>query len=56
MPKINSGYKNERDNEDSAVAFTKNEAKAFAGRHDWKYATTYAKTAPHEYLVKRWLS
>ena len=24
--------------------------------HKWKFATTYAKTAPHEYLVKLWLN
>ncbi|MCR5235431.1 MAG: hypothetical protein K6E53_16235, partial [Lachnospiraceae bacterium] len=32
------------------------EAKTFAESHKWKFATTYAKTAPHEYLVKRWLN
>lgn len=31
------------------------EAKNFAESHKWKYASTYAKTAPHEYLVKKWL-
>lgn len=46
----------ERRSEDSAVAFSLEEAKAFAEGHKWKFATTYAKTAPHEYLVKKWLS
>lgn len=46
----------ERSNEDSAVAFTPEEARIFVERHKWKYASTYAKTAPHEYLVKKWLS
>lgn len=46
----------ERRSEDSAIAFTKEEAQSFAEAHKWKYATTYAKTAPHEYLVKKGLS
>ncbi|MCR5290867.1 MAG: hypothetical protein K6E51_12825 [Treponema sp.] len=46
----------ERRSEDSAIAFSVVEAKAFAESHSWKFATTYAKTAPHEYLVKKWLS
>lgn len=46
----------ERRSEDSAVPFSLEEAKAFAESHKWKFATTYAKTAPHEYLVKKWLS
>lgn len=46
----------ERKREDTAILFSLEEAKAFAERHKWKYATTYAKTAPHEYLVKRWLN
>lgn len=36
--------------------FSLEEAKRFADNHSWKFATTYAKTAPHEYLVKYWLS
>lgn len=36
--------------------FSVEEAKQFAENHNWKFATTYAKTAPHEYLVKYWLS
>ena len=46
----------ERQRENAAVAFSFDEAKAFVEGHKWKFATTYAKTAPHEYLVKRWLS
>ena len=46
----------ERCSEDSAKAFSIEEAKIFAKNHKWKFATTYAKTAPHEYLVKKWLS
>ena len=46
----------ERRSEDSAVPFTLEETKSFVESHKWKYATTYAKTAPHEYLVKKWLS
>ena len=26
-------------------------ARAFIAKHPWKFAKTYAKTAPHEYLV-----
>ena len=46
----------ERRREDSAIEFSMEEAKSFVERHKWKFATTYAKTAPHEYLVKKWLS
>lgn len=46
----------ERHSEDEALSFSLEEAKEFVESHKWKYATTYAKTAPHEYLVKRWLS
>lgn len=46
----------ERQSEDSAIPFSFEEAKLFVESHKWKYATTYAKTAPHEYLVKKWLS
>ena len=47
---------NERHREDTAAAFSLEEAKVFAESHKWKFATTYAKTAPHEYLVKKKLS
>ena len=46
----------ERQSEDAAEAFSLEEAKSFAESHQWKFATTYANTAPHEYLVKKWLS
>lgn len=46
----------ERRNEDIAQPFTFEEAKSFAENHSWKFAKTYAKTAPHEYLVKKWLN
>ena len=45
----------ERLGEDSAIPFTLEEAIAFTESHKWKFATTYAKTAPHEYLIKKWL-
>ena len=45
----------ERKSEDAAEAFSLDEARSFAENHQWKFATTYAKTAPHEYLVKKWL-
>ncbi len=46
----------ERRREDSAVAFSKAEAAEFAESQTWKFAKTYAKTCPHEYLVKNRLS
>ena len=46
----------ERRSEDAAVPFSRDEARAFCESHQWKFAKTYAKTAPHEYLVKKWLS
>lgn len=46
----------EREREDSACPFTLDEAKEYAESHKWKFASTYAKTAPHEYLVKSWLA
>lgn len=46
----------EKQREDAAEAFSLDEAKIFVESHNWKFATTYAKTAPHEYLVKKWLS
>ena len=51
-----SDIANVRKREDQAVPFTKEEAEAYAERHKWKFAKTYAKSAPHEYLVKSWLS
>ncbi len=46
----------ERLSEDSAIPFAFEEAIAFTESHKWKYASTYAKTAPHEYLIKKWLT
>ena len=46
---------NERIRENNAVPFSLEDAKLYAESHCWKFATTYAKTAPHEYLVKKWL-
>ena len=51
-----ASIESERRSEDSASAFSLKEAKAFAERCRWTFAKTYAKTAPHEYLVKRRLS
>lgn len=49
-------FAEERKREDEAEPFSLEEAEAYASVHKWKFATTYAKTAPHEYLVKSWLS
>lgn len=46
----------ESQHEKQAIPMSCDDAKSFAESHKWKFATTYAKTAPHEYLVKRWLS
>lgn len=46
----------ERLSEKCAIPFSVEEAKAFAESQKWKFATTYAKTAPHEYLIKKWLA
>ena len=45
----------EHDREIEAEPFNLEDAKKYAESHRWKYASTYAKTAPHEYLVKKWL-
>lgn len=45
----------EKRSEDAAPPFTIEEAQAFAEQQNWKFASTYAMTAPHEYIVKRWL-
>ena len=45
----------ERESEDFADPFSVEEAKLFAESHKWKFAKTYANTAPHEYLIKKWL-
>ena len=46
----------ERLSEDGADPFSLEEAETFVTAHTWKFASTYAKTAPHEYLVKKWLN
>ena len=48
-------YEKERIREENAVPFSLEDAKKYAESHYWKFASTYAKTAPHEYLVKQWL-
>ena len=50
-----AAYEAERSREEAAVPFTLEEAKKYAESHYWKFASTYAKTAPHEYCIKRWL-
>ena len=45
----------ERAREDNAEPLSLAEAELFAQSHRWKFASTYAKTAQHEYLVKKWL-
>ncbi len=45
----------ERLRENEAVPFSPEEARLYAESHYWKIASTYAKTAPHEYLMKKWL-
>lgn len=52
--KLNA-IEDEKRREDAAVAFSIEDANFYAQKHKWKFATTYAKTAPHEYLVKKWL-
>lgn len=41
-----------REREDHAVPMTVEEAKSFVGYFNWRFATSYANTAPHEYLIK----
>ena len=48
-------YECEKEREKNAVPFSLDEAKKYAESHYWKYASTYAKTAPHEYMIKQWL-
>lgn len=45
----------ERAREDAAIPFTLEEAEKYAESHYWKFASTYAKTAPHECCIKKWL-
>ena len=46
----------ERAREDAAEPFTPEQAKLYAESHRWKFAVTYAASAPHEYCVKKWLA
>ncbi len=45
----------ERAREDDATPFSMKEAQKYAESHYWKFASTYAKSAPHEYCMKKWL-
>ena len=45
----------EKRSEDAAPPFTIEEAQEYVEQQNWKYASTYAMTTPHEYIVKRWL-
>ena len=45
----------EKAREDTAVPFSLEDAEKYAESHKWRFASTYAKTAPHEYLIKKWL-
>ena len=45
----------ERAREDDATPFSLKEAQKYAESHYWKFASTYAKSAPHEYCMKKWL-
>ena len=46
----------ERSREDEAIPFSLEEAQKYAESHFWKFASTYAKSAPHEYCMKKWLA
>ena len=46
----------ECDREAVAIPFSLEEAKKYAESHYWKFASTYAKSAPHEYCMKKWLA
>ena len=50
-----ASYEAERERENTAIPFTLEEAEKYAESHYWKFASTYAKTAPHEYCIKKWL-
>ena len=50
-----SALEAERTREDKAIPFSLEDAKKYAESHYWKFASTYAKTAPHEYCIKSWL-
>ncbi len=46
----------ERAREELALPFALDEAQKYAESHYWKFASTYAKNAPHEYCMKKWLA
>lgn len=50
-----ASYEADRAREEQAIPFTLEEAQKYAESHYWKFASTYAKTAPHEYCIKHWL-
>lgn len=50
-----AAYEAEKARENKAIPFSMEDAKKYAESHYWKFASTYAKTAPHEYCIKTWL-
>lgn len=48
-------YEAEKARENRAIPFSLEDARKYAESHYWKFASTYAKTAPHEYCIKTWL-
>ncbi len=51
-----SDLESERSRENVAIPFSLDEARRYAENHFWKFASTYAKSAPHEYCIKKWLA
>ena len=51
-----AALESERAREDGATPFSLEEAQKYAESHYWKFASTYAKSAPHEYCMKKWLA
>jgi hypothetical protein len=51
-----TALESERYREIAAIPFSLEEAQKYAESHYWKFASTYAKSAPHEYCVKKWLA
>ena len=50
-----NALESERAREETAIPFSLDEAQKYAESHYWKFASTYAKSAPHEYCMKKWL-
>lgn len=50
-----SALESERSREEAAIPFSLEKAQRYAESHFWKSASTYAKNAPHEYCIKKWL-